>query len=119
MEYVPGGELFNLLERCQERRFPESAAKFYAAEVAIALQYLHSLDIVYRDLKPENILINSDGHIKLADFGFAKRCSTVTYTFCGTSEYMAPEIVRQAAYNKSVDCWGPRSLIGPRFSVRS
>ena len=76
----------------QERRFPESAAKFYAAEVAIALQYLHSLDIVYRDLKPENILINSDGHIKLADFGFAKRCSTVTYTFCGTSEYMAPEV---------------------------
>ncbi|KAJ3546339.1 hypothetical protein NM688_g5527 [Phlebia brevispora] len=92
-------------------RFPEPTAKFYAAEVALALNYLHSLDIIYRDLKPENILINRDGHIKLADFGFAKSCNTVTYTFCGTSEYMAPEIVRQAPYNKSVDWYALGVLV--------
>src|SRR6266702_4600771 len=60
------------------QRFPDPVAKFYAAEVALALNYLHSEDIVYRDLKPENILLNADGHIRIADFGFAKSCETVT-----------------------------------------
>jgi serine/threonine protein kinase len=67
-------------------------AKFYAAEVALALNYLHNEDIVYRDLKPENILLNSDGHIKIADFGFAKSCETTTWTLCGTPDYLAPEV---------------------------
>ena len=106
MDYVPGGELFTLLRRsnvcplyipflvrqhgCQ--RFPEPVAKFYAAEVALALNHLHSLDIIYRDLKPENILLNHDGHIKIADFGFSKRCASVTWTLCGTPDYLAPEV---------------------------
>ena len=71
-------------------------AKFYAAEVALALHYLHSKDIIYRDLKPENILLNFDGHIKIADFGFAKYCSTTVWTLCGTPDYLAPEVRRAA-----------------------
>ncbi|KZT03923.1 cAMP dependent protein kinase [Laetiporus sulphureus 93-53] len=101
MDFVPGGELFTLLRR--SNRFPDPVAKFYAAEVALALNYLHDLDIIYRDLKPENILLNFDGHIKIADFGFAKYCDTTVWTLCGTPDYLAPEIVANARYNKSVD----------------
>ena len=74
------------------QRFPDPVAKFYAVEVALALNYLHSLDIIYRDLKPENILLNVDGHIKIADFGFAKHCETTAWTLCGTPDYLAPEV---------------------------
>ncbi|KAI5835401.1 camp-dependent protein kinase A catalytic subunit [Schizophyllum commune Tattone D] len=101
MDFVPGGELFNLLRR--SIRFPEPVAKFYAAEVSLALRYLHSNNIIYRDLKPENILLNADGHIKVADFGFAKIVDTVAYTLCGTPDYLAPEIIFGGRYNKSVD----------------
>ncbi|KAH9927799.1 kinase-like domain-containing protein [Fomitopsis serialis] len=101
MDFVPGGELFTLLRR--SNRFPDPVAKFYAAEVALALNYLHSLDIIYRDLKPENILLNFDGHIKIADFGFARWCETTVWTLCGTPDYLAPEIIGNARYNKSVD----------------
>ena len=74
------------------QRFPDAVAKFYAAEVALALHHLHSLDIIHRDIKPENILLSSDGHIKLADFGFAKKCAGSTWTLCGTPDYLAPEV---------------------------
>ncbi|KAF7973033.1 hypothetical protein HWV62_16308 [Athelia sp. TMB] len=109
MDFVPGGELFTLLRR--SNRFPEPVAKFYAAEVALALNHLHNQDIVYRDLKPENILLNSDGHIKVADFGFAKACATTTWTLCGTPDYLAPEIVMQHRYNKSVDWYALGVLV--------
>ncbi|KAJ8076779.1 cAMP-dependent protein kinase catalytic subunit [Marasmius tenuissimus] len=109
MDFVPGGELFTLLRR--SNRFPDPVAKFYAAEVALALNHLHKLDIIYRDLKPENILLNSDGHIKIADFGFAKSCSSTTWTLCGTPDYLAPEIVSQQRYNKSVDWYALGVLI--------
>ncbi|KAG7091254.1 cAMP-dependent protein kinase catalytic subunit [Marasmius oreades] len=109
MDFVPGGELFTLLRR--SNRFPDPVAKFYAAEVALALNHLHKLDIIYRDLKPENILLNSDGHIKIADFGFAKICSTTTWTLCGTPDYLAPEIIGQHRYNKSVDWYALGVLI--------
>ncbi|KII95556.1 hypothetical protein PLICRDRAFT_98490 [Plicaturopsis crispa FD-325 SS-3] len=109
MDFVPGGELFSLLRR--SNRFPDPVAKFYAAEVALALNHLHSLDIIYRDLKPENILLNSDGHIKIADFGFAKGCTNTTWTLCGTPDYLAPEIVSGQRYNKSVDWYALGVLI--------
>lgn len=70
MDYIEGGELFSLLRKSQ--RFPTPVAKFYAAEVFLAIEYLHNLDIIYRDLKPENILLDKNGHIKLTDFGFAR-----------------------------------------------
>lgn len=109
MDFVPGGELFTLLRR--SNRFPDPVAKFYAAEVALALNHLHSLHIIYRDLKPENILLNQDGHIKVADFGFSKTCTSTTWTLCGTPDYLAPEVVSQQRYNKSVDWYALGVLI--------
>ncbi|KAJ8589626.1 kinase-like protein [Rhizopogon salebrosus TDB-379] len=109
MDFVPGGELFTLLRR--SNRFPDPVAKFYAAEVALALNHLHTRDIIYRDLKPENILLNHDGHIKIADFGFSKHCTSVTWTLCGTPDYLAPEIIGQQRYNKSVDWYALGVLI--------
>lgn len=109
MDYIEGGELFSLLRK--SKVFPNQVAKFYAAEVLLALEYLHSRGIVYRDLKPENILLSRSGHIKLADFGFAKQVETVTYTLCGTPDYIAPEIIAVQPYNKAVDWWSFGILI--------
>ncbi|CCD23055.1 cAMP-dependent protein kinase catalytic subunit TPK1 NDAI_0B00210 [Naumovozyma dairenensis CBS 421] len=109
MDYIEGGELFSLLRKSQ--RFPNPVAKFYAAEVCLALDYLHSLDIIYRDLKPENILLDKNGHIKITDFGFAKYVPDITYTLCGTLDYIAPEVVSTKPYNKSVDWWSFGILI--------
>lgn len=111
MDFVHGGELFTLLRKAQGGRFPDPVAKFYAAEVAMALNYLHTHDIIYRDLKPENILLADDGHIKIADFGFAKHCEGTTWTLCGTPDYLAPEVVNQSRYNKSVDWYALGVLI--------
>lgn len=109
MDYIEGGELFSLLRKSQ--RFPNPVAKFYAAEVCLALEYLHEHTIIYRDLKPENILLDRNGHIKLTDFGFSKEVSDVTYTLCGTPDYIAPEVVATRPYNKSVDWWSFGILI--------
>ncbi|CEP64447.1 cAMP-dependent protein kinase catalytic subunit TPK3 LALA0_S11e04302g [Lachancea lanzarotensis] len=109
MDYIEGGELFSLLRKSQ--RFPNPVAKFYAAEVCLALEYLHSLDIIYRDLKPENVLLDKNGHVKITDFGFAKFVPDVTFTLCGTPDYIAPEVVSTKPYNKSVDWWSFGILI--------
>lgn len=105
LEYVPGGELYRLL--AQKERLDISQVRIYVAELALALGHLHSMGIVYRDLKPENVLIAADGHIKLADFGLAKNITStmLTKSFCGTAEYMAPEIVNQQMYGMAVDWW--------------
>ncbi|XP_071119571.1 serine/threonine-protein kinase Sgk1-like [Haliotis cracherodii] len=106
LDYVNGGELFFHLQR--ERYFPEPRAKFYAAEMASAIGYLHSLNIIYRDLKPENILLDSQGHVVLTDFGLCKEGIEgmgTTSTFCGTPEYLAPEVLRKQPYDKTVDWW--------------
>uniref|UniRef100_A0A8C5T8F8 non-specific serine/threonine protein kinase n=3 Tax=Malurus TaxID=55806 RepID=A0A8C5T8F8_9PASS len=106
LDFVNGGELFFHLQR--ERSFPEHRARFYAAEIASALGYLHSINIVYRDLKPENILLDSLGHIVLTDFGLCKEgiaTSDTTATFCGTPEYLAPEVIKKQPYDNTVDWW--------------
>ena len=101
MDFIEGGELFSLLRK--SHRFPNPVAKFYAAEVALAINYLHSQEIIYRDLKPENVLLDRHGHVKITDFGFAKRVEDITWTLCGTPDYLAPEIISSKGYNKSVD----------------
>ena len=127
MDFVEGGELFSLLRKSQvseldyfeyyhqsytlieylhsrrEKRFPNPVAKFYAAEVTLALDYLHDQGIIYRDLKPENLLLDRHGHLKITDFGFAKEVPDITWTLCGTPDYLAPEVVASKGYNKSVD----------------
>lgn len=90
--YVCGGELFSYLRSAG--RFNSHTSLFYSVEIVSALEYLHSLSIVYRDLKPENLLLDRDGHIKITDFGFAKKVSDRTWTLCGTPEYLAPEIIQ-------------------------
>ncbi|CAJ1950296.1 unnamed protein product [Cylindrotheca closterium] len=113
LDYCPGGELFFHLSRF--RRFPERVARFYAAELLLALGHLHKRGIIYRDLKPENVLLDADGHIKLGDFGLAKAgikdaCEGAT-SMCGTPEYMAPEVLAQQGHGFCVDYWGLGMLV--------
>ena len=103
MEYVSGGELFTYLRTMQNLKNED--AVFYAAQVALMFEHLHSMNIVYRDLKPENLLIDDKGYLKLTDFGFAKKLESRTYTLCGTPEYLAPEILLQKGHGKPVDWW--------------
>lgn len=107
MQYVNGGELFFHLSR--KRVFSEERTRFYGAEIISALGYLHSQSIIYRDLKLENLLLDKDGHIKIADFGLCKEDITygrTTRTFCGTPEYLAPEVLEDNDYGRAVDWWG-------------
>ena len=105
LEYVPGGDMIGLLQR--SRILPMEDVRIYAGEIATALEHLHSIGVVYRDLKPDNILIAQDGHLKLTDFGLAKDISQsgTTRTFCGTAEYIAPEIIHGKPYAFAVDWW--------------
>ncbi|KAK3382895.1 serine/threonine-protein kinase sck1 [Lasiosphaeria ovina] len=112
-DYMSGGELFWHLQK--EGKFEEKRAKFYIAELILAIQHLHQNDIVYRDLKPENILLDANGHIALCDFGLSKANLTkndTTNTFCGTTEYLAPEVLLdEAGYTKMVDFWSLGVLV--------
>ncbi|KAF5835635.1 putative cGMP-dependent protein kinase [Dunaliella salina] len=105
MEAVMGGELFGYLQ-ARGRALSELHARFYAASVILALQYLHDRDLVYRDLKPENLLMDLQGYAKMADFGFVKKVKpgAKTYTLCGTPEYLAPEVIMNKGHNQSADC---------------
>jgi len=108
-EYIHGGELYERLRR--EGRLPVDHCKFYAAQLVLALQYLHELDIVYRDIKPENVLLDRHGNVKLCDFGFAKTVKDKTYTLVGTPEYLAPEIIESRGHGKPADFWALGVLI--------
>ncbi|UPX09422.1 Non-specific serine/threonine protein kinase [Ascochyta rabiei] len=105
LDYCPGGEVFSYLRRA--RRFNEPTSQFYAAEIVLILEFLHEREgVAYRDLKPENILIDAEGHLKLVDFGFAKKVENrETYTLCGTPEYLAPEVIRNTGHGTAVDWW--------------
>ncbi|GAB9473062.1 Agc protein kinase, partial [Globisporangium polare] len=108
LDYCPGGELFFHLSRMG--KFDETMSRFYAAELVVALEHLHSLGVVYRDLKPENILLDEMGHIKLADFGLAKdevtEIDSGATSLCGTPEYLAPEVLARKGHGTAVDWWG-------------
>ena len=105
MPFLSGGELFQHLRKF--RTFDEDKVRFYGAQIALALEYLHSKGIVYRDLKPENILMDEDGYLKLADFGMAKKLKDdeKAMSFCGTPEYLAPEIITMEGHDKNADWW--------------
>ncbi|EFO96283.1 hypothetical protein CRE_14684 [Caenorhabditis remanei] len=124
LEFLPGGELFSLLNR--EETLEEEAARFYIAQIALALEHLHNNNVVYRDLKPANVMLDRYGHAKLIDFGLSKfnlAKGERTSTFCGTIDYMAPEMLRNGgSYGHSVDIWALGILMydmvvgGPPFS---
>ena len=109
MEYLTGGQLFRLVQA--KYNINVQQLMFYIAEIALALDYLHSIGVVYRDLKLENVLICNDGHIKLTDFGLSKRIVDTegnmhrTDSFCGTDEYLAPELIKGNKYDFSIDWW--------------
>ena len=112
MEYLSGGELFYHLS--QSRVFSEVRARFYIAEIVLGLEFLHKNGIIYRDLKPENVLLDKDGHVRLTDFGLSKSGMSEKQkatTFCGTPEYLAPEIIQNIPYDKAVDFWSLGALL--------
>uniref|UniRef100_A0A8C1Y123 Ribosomal protein S6 kinase n=1 Tax=Cyprinus carpio TaxID=7962 RepID=A0A8C1Y123_CYPCA len=106
LDFLRGGDLFTRLSK--EVMFTEEDVKFYLAELALGLDHLHGIGIIYRDLKPENILLDEEGHIKLTDFGLCKEAidhEKKAYSFCGTVEYMAPEVVNRQGHTHSADWW--------------
>ena len=112
MDFINGGELFFHLRRCT--KFTEDRTQFYAAEILEALEYLHSQGIIYRDLKPENVLLDTEGHVRLTDFGLSKKFFSgekKAYSFCGTPEYLAPEILKGIGHDQAVDFWSLGALI--------
>jgi serine/threonine protein kinase len=106
LDFIEGGNLYQNLFRV--KRFPEKIVKFFAAQLVLAFGMLHDEDVVHRDLKPENVLLGADGYLKLADFGLAKtldKKKPLTYSFCGTTEYLAPEIIKDEGHGFTVDWW--------------
>ena len=113
LDYCAGGELFYHLGKLG--RFPDQRAKFYAAQITLALEYVHKLGVIYRDLKPENVLLDSKGNIRLTDFGLSKENvrghSSGASSFCGTPEYIAPEVLKRQGHGRAVDWWSLGALL--------
>lgn len=112
IDFLNGGELFTYLRK--ETRFQEMRAKIYAAEIIDALGCLHSNGIIYRDLKPENVLLDKEGHIRITDFGLSKQGMGIndqTHSFCGTPEYLAPEIIKGTGHGRGADWWSLGALL--------
>ncbi len=111
-DFMQGGDMFYHLH--EARHFPDKTAKFYIAEIILAIEFLHKNNMVYRDLKPENILMDNSGHVKIADFGLSKILESSedkAFTLCGTPQYLAPEILRNRGYDKSIDWWSLGCLL--------
>jgi len=119
MDFLGGGDLMHHM--MQSKRFGEARARFYTAEIVLALLFLHNEEIIYRDLKLDNVLLTSEGHIKLADFGMCKRgmLNGLTNTFCGTPNYIAPEIITMKPYSYPVDWWALGILLYEMMTGRS
>jgi len=112
MDYCNGGELFYHLKT--SGKFSENRTRLYGAEITSALEHLHSRKIVYRDLKPENVLLDAEGHVRVTDFGLAKDEMDMrdkTHTFCGTPDYLAPEIIKGSGHGRGVDWWSLGTMI--------
>ena len=105
MPFVRGGELYKIYE--SQKRFDEATVRFYAAQLAVAIGYLHSKGIAHRDLKLENILVDETGYLKIIDYGLAKMLkeNDESQSFCGTPEYLAPEMIKGEPHDKTVDWW--------------
>ena len=108
-----GGELFFHLGR--EGRFTEPRARFYASQIALALERLHSMNVIYRDLKPENVLLDARGNVRLTDLGLSKEgvheVDSGAHSFCGTPEYLAPEVLNRTGHGRAVDWWSLGALL--------
>ena len=105
-DFMQGGDMFYHIH--SNKKFEENRAKFYAIELILGLEFLHINNMIYRDLKPENLLMDSKGHLKISDFGLSKILDSPdekAYTLCGTPQYLAPEILKNKGYDKSVDWW--------------
>jgi serine/threonine protein kinase len=113
LDYCSGGELFFHLGR--EGKFEEDRARFYAAQIVLALEHLHSLNVIYRDLKPENVLLDHKGNVRLTDFGLSKEnvegVDSGAHSFCGTPEYLAPEVLNRTGHGRAVDWWSLGALL--------
>jgi len=112
LEFCAGGELFLLITK--NRRFAEPIAKFYFAEILLSIEHLHSQNIMYRDLKPENVLIDLDGHVRITDFGLSKDCfgpRERAKSFCGSPEYMSPDMLNQESHTRMVDLYSLGALL--------
>lgn len=107
MPFIEGGELYKILKN--EKKFKEDVVIFYAIQLILAIDYLHNKNIIHRDLKLENIMIDLEGYIKIIDYGLAKKLDETeedeATTYCGTPEYLAPEMVSRSGHDKSVDWW--------------
>jgi len=110
-DFFNGGELFHYLSK--GGRFTNERSRLYAAEITCGLEHIHNLNIIYRDLKPENLLLDADGHIRITDFGLSKEnvVDDSVRSFCGTPEYLAPEVLKRQQYGKAVDWWSLGTLL--------
>ncbi|CDW73224.1 protein kinase 2 [Stylonychia lemnae] len=121
MDFMNGGELFYHLNK--ERTFNEDRIRYHVAEIVLAVESLHKAGIIYRDLKPENILLDSEGHVRLTDFGLSKQGifrdqENQAFTICGTPEYLAPEIIRGEGHGPAVDWWSLGALVFEMYTSR-
>lgn len=109
LPYETGGELYTLIKKFGV--LSEVLAQFYAAQIVMAIEYLHHCSVMHRDIKPENILINESGYVRLGDFGFCKVIKSRTWTLCGTPEYLAPELITSKGYSYAADWWSVGILV--------